>query len=190
MANATSPTYTLAANISTNAITALVNRGRMSIKKFLTVLLRLITPRSMRVCSLPGSLPSLLKKAIRNCRMRSTTRSERSRLTLILIFSPKMRCPKVITAASTSLPNSTALTMSSSRAASPHSKPPSTCSKALMASTARSSTTAFTCAISDPTKVSTSVRISSHLYGSTKGSSFFSSPPIPIFETESSIVWN
>ena len=162
----------------------------MSIKKFLTVLLRLITPRSMRVCSFPGSLPSLLKNAMRNCRMRSTTRSERSRLTLIRIFSPKMRCPKVITAASTSLPNSTALTMSSNRAASPHSKPPSTCIKALMASTARSSTTAFTCAISDPTKVSIRVNISSHLYGSTKGSSFFNKPPTPIFEVEVSIYYH
>ena len=46
--------------------------------------------------------------------------------------------------------------------ASPHAKPPSRCIRALMASTARSNTTAFTCAISDPTSVSTSVSVMSH----------------------------
>ena len=161
MAVATRPTYTLAAYISTNASTALVKSGSMSMKKFFTVLLRLMMPRSMRVCSLPGSLPSWLKKAIRKVSMRSTTRSERSRLTLMRIFSPKMRCPKVTSAASTSLPSSTALMTTSIRAASPHWKPPSRCSSTLMRSTALSSTTAFTCAISDPTKVSVSVATSS-----------------------------
>ena len=163
MTVATRPTYTLAAYINARASTALVKSGRMSMKKFFTVLLRLMMPRSMRVCSLPGSLPSWLKKAMRKVSMRSTTWSERSRLTLMRIFSPKMRWPKVTSAASTSLPSSTALITRSILAAALHWNPPSRCSRALMASTARSSTTALTCAINDPTNVSTNVMANSHL---------------------------
>ena len=67
---------------------ALVNSGRISMKKLFTVLLILMMPRSMRDCSFPVSLPSLVKKAMRKDRMRSTTRSDISRLTRMRIRSP------------------------------------------------------------------------------------------------------
>ena len=50
-------------------------------KKLFTVLLRLITPRSMRDCSLPVSLSSAEKNAMRNVSILSMTCSDRSRLT-------------------------------------------------------------------------------------------------------------
>ena len=88
MHSATAPTNTLAINISANASTALVNSGRISMKKLFTVFDRLMMPRSMRDCSFPVSLPSLVKNAMRNDSTLSTTRSDRSRLTRILIRSP------------------------------------------------------------------------------------------------------
>ena len=89
MSRATSPTYTLAANISTSASTALLKRGSISMKKLLTVFDRLMMPLSMRDWSFPVSFPSAEKNAMRSERMRSTTRSERSRLTRMRIRSPK-----------------------------------------------------------------------------------------------------
>ena len=67
---------------------ALVKRGRISMKKLFTVLLMLMMPRSIRDCSLPVSLPSLLKNAIRKERMRSTTFNDMSRETRMRIRSP------------------------------------------------------------------------------------------------------
>ena len=57
-------------------------------KKLFTVLLMLMMPLSMRDCSLPVSLPSLVKKAMRKERILSTTLSDMSRLTRIRIRSP------------------------------------------------------------------------------------------------------
>ena len=78
MHKATRPTYTLAKNMRTKASTALVKSGRISMKKLLTVLLRLMIPLSIRDCSRPVSFPSVLKNDILNDSTRSTTLSERS----------------------------------------------------------------------------------------------------------------
>ena len=89
MNNAVRPTYTLAANIRTNAMIALVNRGRRSMKKFCTVLLRLLTPWSIRVWSLPVSLFEREKNAMRKLSILSITDCERSFETKMRILSPK-----------------------------------------------------------------------------------------------------
>ena len=49
--------FPLAVNITTRATMELANRGRMSMKKFCTSFIRLSTPLSMRVWSLPVWLP-------------------------------------------------------------------------------------------------------------------------------------
>ena len=67
---------------------ALVKSGRISMKKLLTVFDRLMIPRSIRDWSLPVSFPSAVKKAMRKESIRSTTRSERSRLTRMRMRSP------------------------------------------------------------------------------------------------------
>ena len=128
----------------------------------------LLAPWSIRACSIPGALSLRAKKAIRYCRIRSTTPSDSRWEMLILSFSPKMLCPNEIPARRISFPSRTMLTMVNIRAALAQEKSGDPTS-ALIASTVRSSTTALTCANNEPTNVRDNVANSSHRYGFTYG---------------------
>ena len=126
----------------------------------------LLAPWSMRAWSMPGALSLRAKNAIRYCRIRSTTPSDSRWEMLIRSFSPKMLCPKEMPARRISFPSRTMLTMVNIRAALAHEKSGDPTS-ALIASTVRSRTTAFTCASREPTRVRDSVANSSHRCGLT-----------------------
>ena len=135
-------------------------------KKFWIVREMLLEPWSMRACSMPGALSLRAKKAIRYWRIRSTTPRESRWEMLIRSFSPKMLCPKEMPARRISFPSKTILTIVNIRAAFAHVKSGDP-TRALMASTVLSSTTALTCASREPTRVRDSVANSSHRCGLT-----------------------
>ena len=166
MARAVRPTYTFAAKMRMRASTELTIIGRRLMKKFWIVREMLLAPWSIRAWSMPGALSLRAKNAIRYWRIRSTTPRESRLEMLIRSFSPKMLCPKEMPARRISFPSRTILTMVNIRAALAQVKSGEP-TRPLIASTVRSSTTAFTCASRDPTRVRDSVAKSNSRYGLT-----------------------
>ena len=153
MARAVRPTYTLAAKMRMSARTELTIIGSRLMKKFWMVREMLLAPWSMRAWSMPGALSLRAKKAMRYWRIRSTTPRDSRWEMLIRSFSPKMLCPKEMPARRISFPSRTMLTMVKIFTAFAHVKSGDP-TRALIASTVRSSTTAFTCASKEPRRVS------------------------------------
>ena len=138
--------------MSTSASTELTIIGSRLMKKFWIVREMLLAPWSIRAWSIPGALSLRAKKAIRYCRILSTTPRESRWEMLMRSFSPKMLCPKEMPALRISFPRRTMLTMVRIRAALAQEKSAEP-TRELMASTVRSSTTALTCASREPRRV-------------------------------------
>ena len=145
--------------MSMRASTELTIIGRRLMKKFCMVRDMLLAPWSIRAWSIPGALSLRAKKAIRYWRILSTTPKESLWDILIRSFSPNMLCPKEIQARSISFPRRTMLTIIRILAAFAHVKSGDP-TRALIASTVRSSTTALTCASREPSRVKDNVATS------------------------------
>ena len=131
-------------------------------KTLFTVFVRLSTPLSIRVCSLPGSLPLAEKNAMRKVSIFSMTACARSRETRMRIRIPKYFCANPIRTVRTSLPRSTMEMIVRMRAALDHAKSLAVTS-ALTESTVLSSTMALTWANKELMRVRARVAITSHL---------------------------